>query len=286
LLCPRRSLCWGRHARRAIPPIPTPGCFARAGVVSRCGLASRWHLCGAGLGVSVPVAQRRRSLCTRTHPLMHAHTTHTQTPQLPPPPPLPSLPPVPMDRLGKGAAASASAGDLRVLAGRPASHGDAARSGGASVGTGSVGTGSVRGSAAGDARPSSHQLPKLATAVVKETFDKGEWWRWCSCAPNFVFPPGSRQPTNPTPCPPPPSVHVAVDAAGGLYGIHFETAAERRWRTRPPVEERARHRAQKSVGGLMDTLVSSEHEAQFGWPLSKCVRGVACGWGWQVHGGW
>ena len=57
--------------------------------------------------------------------------------------------------------------------------------------------------------------------------------------------------------------------AGGLYGVHFETAAERRWRLRPPVELRARYRAQKTVGGLMDGLVSAEHETKFGWPLSK-----------------
>lgn len=57
--------------------------------------------------------------------------------------------------------------------------------------------------------------------------------------------------------------------ANKVYGIHFETAAERRWRLRPPVEDRARVRAQKLVGELVDSLVAGEHEAKHGWKLTK-----------------
>ena len=64
-------------------------------------------------------------------------------------------------------------------------------------------------------------------------------------------------------------VNVFVATANSLYGLHFETAAERRWRLRPPVEERAKYRAQKTVGGLLDSVISAEHETKFGWPLSK-----------------
>ncbi len=68
----------------------------------------------------------------------------------------------------------------------------------------------------------------------------------------------------------PVTVYCAVCVtAGNLYGVHFETAAERRWRLRPPLEDRARYRAQKTVGELLDNVVSGEHEAKFGWKLSK-----------------
>lgn len=62
---------------------------------------------------------------------------------------------------------------------------------------------------------------------------------------------------------------VASFAANALYGVHFETAAERRWRLRPPVEERARSKAQRVVGNIVDSLVANEHEAAHGWKLSK-----------------
>jgi hypothetical protein len=64
---------------------------------------------------------------------------------------------------------------------------------------------------------------------------------------------------------------LACSAASELYGVHFETASERRWRLRPPVEARARSKAQRVVGSLVDGLVAGEHEAAHGWKLSKSV---------------
>ncbi len=68
--------------------------------------------------------------------------------------------------------------------------------------------------------------------------------------------------------------YAPVSAATSLYGIHFETASERRWRLRPPVEERAKLRAQRVVGNLVDDIASREHEAKFGTRMSKCVANV------------